>query len=138
MYIMLSIEATVYADSNDKYSSIFQISKKKKSWDYYQNLNIVLSIYMCFWSLVPGVCCLLKCPVPSLTWPAERSVCFPYWKVAQKVNGALVRAELGKKNTFFCFKSGVPEEEIHVLAYPATDLLLTIKTNHSQLQFQNL
>lgn len=30
MYIMLSIEATVYADSNDKYSSIFQISKKKK------------------------------------------------------------------------------------------------------------
>lgn len=30
MYIMLSIEATVYADSNDKYSSIFQISKTKK------------------------------------------------------------------------------------------------------------
>lgn len=27
MYIMLSIEATVYADSNDKYSSIFKISK---------------------------------------------------------------------------------------------------------------
>lgn len=45
MYIMLSIEATVYADSNDKYSSIFKISKTKQSWDYYQNLNIVLSIY---------------------------------------------------------------------------------------------
>lgn len=30
MYIMLSIEATVYADSNDKYSSIFKISKTKK------------------------------------------------------------------------------------------------------------
>lgn len=41
MYIMLSIEATVYADSNDKYSSIFKISKtkKKKSWDYYQELK---------------------------------------------------------------------------------------------------
>lgn len=82
MYIMLSIEATVYADSNDKYSSIFQISTKKtkqnkKIWDYYQNLNIVLSIYMCFWSLVPGVCRLLKCPVPSLTRPAQRSARFP-------------------------------------------------------------
>lgn len=56
MYIMLSIEATVYADSNDKYSSIFKISKTKKSWDYYyRNLNIVLSIYRLFWSLVPGV-----------------------------------------------------------------------------------
>lgn len=30
MYKMLSLEATVYADSNDKYSSIFQISKTKK------------------------------------------------------------------------------------------------------------
>ena len=30
MYIMLSIEATVYADSNDKYSSIFKTSKTKK------------------------------------------------------------------------------------------------------------
>lgn len=30
MYIMLSIEATVYADSNDKYSSIFKISKTTK------------------------------------------------------------------------------------------------------------
>lgn len=29
MYIMLSIEATVYVDSNDKYSSIFQISETK-------------------------------------------------------------------------------------------------------------
>ena len=48
MYIMLSIEATVYADSNDKYSSIFKIFKDKRSWDYYQNLNIVLSIYRCF------------------------------------------------------------------------------------------
>lgn len=48
MYIMLSIEATVYADSDDKYNSIFKISTKrqtKKSWDYYQYLNIVLSIY---------------------------------------------------------------------------------------------
>lgn len=56
MYIMLSIEATVYADSNDKYSSIFQISdKKKKSWDYYQHLNIVLRYLQVVWSLVPGV-----------------------------------------------------------------------------------
>lgn len=51
MYKMLSFEATVYADSNDKYSSIFKISKtkkkKKKSWDYYQYLNIVLRIYRC-------------------------------------------------------------------------------------------
>ena len=31
MYIMLSIEATVYADSNDKYSSIFKISKTKQT-----------------------------------------------------------------------------------------------------------
>lgn len=30
MYKMLSFEATVYADSNDKYSSIFKISKTKK------------------------------------------------------------------------------------------------------------
>lgn len=49
MYIMLSIEATVYADSNDKYISIFKISKtKKRRWDYYQNLNIVLRIYRLF------------------------------------------------------------------------------------------
>lgn len=33
MYIMLSIEATVYADSNDKYSSIFKISKTTKKRD---------------------------------------------------------------------------------------------------------
>lgn len=31
MYIMLSIEATVYADSDDKYSSIFKISKTKEA-----------------------------------------------------------------------------------------------------------
>lgn len=53
---MLSFQATVYADSNDKYNSIFKISKAKKrrneknkktNWDYYQYLNIVLHIYKC-------------------------------------------------------------------------------------------
>ena len=33
MYIMLSIEATVYADSDDKYSSIFKISTTTKIKD---------------------------------------------------------------------------------------------------------
>lgn len=69
MYIMLSFEATVYADSKDKYSSIFKTSKTK-SWDYYQYLNIVLSIYM-FEVWYQGL------TVPSLTRSAERSMCFP-------------------------------------------------------------
>lgn len=49
MYKMLPLEATVYADSNDKYNSIFKISKTKRktNWDYYQFLNIMLSIYRC-------------------------------------------------------------------------------------------
>lgn len=47
MYTMLSIEATVYADSNHKYSSIFKILKDKINWDYHQYLNTVLSIYRC-------------------------------------------------------------------------------------------
>lgn len=74
MYIMLSIEATVYADSNDKYSSIFKISKTKQSWDYYQNLNIVLSIYRFVWSLVPGVG---RLPIDSVkvSCPVTDSVC---------------------------------------------------------------
>lgn len=75
MYIMLSIEATVYVDSNDKYSSIFKISETK-SWDYYQNLNIVLSIYRCFGVWYQGVCRLWKCPVLSLTRSVEQSVIF--------------------------------------------------------------
>lgn len=46
---MLSIKGMVYVDSNDKYGSIFKKTKKKKKrWDYYQNLNIVLSIYKCW------------------------------------------------------------------------------------------
>lgn len=81
MYIMLSIEATVYADSNDKYSSIFKNFKDKKSWDYYLNLNIVLSIYRFVLEFGTrgrtSTSRALKCPVPPLTQSAERSMCFP-------------------------------------------------------------
>lgn len=79
MYIMLSIEATVYADSNDKYSSIFKISKTK-SWDYYQYLNIVLNIYRCLEFVTEGWLSTynaLKCRVPSLTQSAEVNVFSP-------------------------------------------------------------
>lgn len=44
---MLSIEATVYADSDDKYSSIFKNLKDKINGDYHQYLNTVLRIYRC-------------------------------------------------------------------------------------------
>lgn len=77
MYIMLSIEATVYADSNDKYSSIFQISKKKKL-GLLSELKYSVKYLHVFLEFGTRVCCLLKCPVPSLTWPAERPVCFPH------------------------------------------------------------
>lgn len=80
MYIMLSIEATVYADSNDKYSSIFKISKTKKlgllselkySVKYLQVFGVWyqgLVVYLLYREL--------KCPVPSLTQSAEGSACF--------------------------------------------------------------
>lgn len=91
MYTMLSIRATVYvSDSHDKYNSIFKIfenKQNKKSWDYYQYLNIVLSIYRClefgtrgfffFCIFIFSNSIALKCPVPSLTQSAERSMCFP-------------------------------------------------------------
>ena len=52
MYKLLSLEATVYADSNDKYSSIFKISKTK-------TLGLLsvfkYSAYLQVFSLVPGV-----------------------------------------------------------------------------------
>lgn len=53
MYIMLSIEATVYADSSDKYSSIFKISRREKKgllsvFKYVKYLQV-------FWSLIAGV-----------------------------------------------------------------------------------
>lgn len=73
MYIMLSIEATVYADSNDKYSSIFKISKTKKSWDYYQNLNIVLSIYRLFGVWYRGLVVYLYSV--KVSCPVTNSVC---------------------------------------------------------------
>lgn len=71
MYIMLSIEATVYADSNDKYSSIFKISKtkKKKAGIIIKNLNIVLNIYRCLefgtraWSTSTYHSVKVSCPV---------------------------------------------------------------------------
>lgn len=78
MYIMLSIEATVYADSNDKYSSIFKISKTKKlgllsvfkySVEYLQVFGVTEG-----WLLTHNA---LKCPVPSLTQSAEVNVFFP-------------------------------------------------------------
>lgn len=41
---MLSFQATVYADSNDKYNSIFKISKTKKEETKKQNkTGIIIS-----------------------------------------------------------------------------------------------
>lgn len=44
MYKMLSFEATVYADSNDKYSSIFKISKTKNQKTKQKNKKLGLLI----------------------------------------------------------------------------------------------
>ena len=68
MYIMLSIEATVYADSNDKYSSL--LITKKQNGILIRYLNIVLLIYRCLefstWGNV--YIALVKCPVTDSVW----------------------------------------------------------------------
>lgn len=43
MYKTLSLEATVYADSDDKYSSIFQISETKKKKKKKKKAGIIIS-----------------------------------------------------------------------------------------------
>lgn len=91
MYITLSIEATVYADSDDKYSSIFKNFKDEKSLDYYQNLNIELSIYRCLEFGTRGRSSTYKWRqsvlVLSLTQSAERSKCFQRWIVCIESKG---------------------------------------------------
>ena len=95
MYKMLSLEATVYADSDDKYSSIFKISKTKKSWDYYQYLNIVLRIYrrlVWYQGLVDYLYSIkVSCPAT-----AERSMRFPTLKICIESKGSIGRHGIWK------------------------------------------
>lgn len=72
MYIKLSIEATVYADSSDKYSSIFLKFRFRNKQDY-QYLNIVLRIYRCLEFDTPGTSLTYKVSGP-VSYSASRGL----------------------------------------------------------------
>lgn len=91
MYIMLSIEATVYADSNDKYSSIFQISKTKKEKEKLGLLCSALKYSVTYLHLF-GVWyqgSLYSFSVPSPTRAAEVEV-FPRLKLHRRSVDAII------------------------------------------------
>lgn len=84
MYIMLSIEATVYADSNDKYISIFKISKtktkKERKLGLLSEFKYSVTYLQVVWSLVPGGGLGVKVSCPATDSSLQRGQCVSHFR----------------------------------------------------------
>lgn len=84
MYIMLSIEATVYADSNDKYSSILKFSKTRKLGllsELKQSVMYLQAFGVWYQGPRSSTHDGIKVSRPVTDSRLQRSMCFPCQKV---------------------------------------------------------
>lgn len=98
MYIMLSIEATVYADSNDKYSSILKFSKTRKLGllsELKQSVMYLQAFGVWYQGPRSSTYDGIKVSRPVTDSSLQRSMCFPCQKVCIESGRSV-----GKENVF--------------------------------------